>query len=203
MGGDLTVESRPGEGSRFTLWLPASSPASGSLDSRIRVGAVDRVEPWPEGLADVGRILQARLASIVASFARRLRADPQTPLAAGMSDAALLDHAPVFVADLAGIMMKLDRSAGDAAVLREAGDLQGIIAAKHGADRARRGWTASALRREFEILQREIARVIRESVPPSDLGGVLGILDRLIEGARRASLRSLRAASAGDAPAAS
>jgi signal transduction histidine kinase len=38
-GGDLSVKSEVGEGSRFTLWIPAVTPATGRIDPNIRVGA--------------------------------------------------------------------------------------------------------------------------------------------------------------------
>jgi signal transduction histidine kinase len=41
MDGDLTVESTLGEGSRFTLWLPAAQGAAGD-DGEPRLGAPER-----------------------------------------------------------------------------------------------------------------------------------------------------------------
>jgi signal transduction histidine kinase len=54
MGGDLTVESREGEGSRFTLWLPApTGPVTGPRDDgRVRSGAVATAGPGPARRAE-------------------------------------------------------------------------------------------------------------------------------------------------------
>jgi signal transduction histidine kinase len=64
MGGDLTVTSREGKGSCFTLWLPAVTPETGSLDPMIRVSARTPPEDGAggsdgmgEGFAGAGHIL--------------------------------------------------------------------------------------------------------------------------------------------------
>jgi signal transduction histidine kinase len=43
MGGDLTVESVQGEGSRFTLWLPAGEQSSVARSDAPRVQGTNRV----------------------------------------------------------------------------------------------------------------------------------------------------------------
>jgi hypothetical protein len=202
MGGDLTAWSEKGRGSAFSLWLPAAAPVSGSLDPAIQVGAGGG--PGPRGVREAGDALRDGLSMVVEGFAARVRDDPLLRDCPGVADGEVLEQTPVLVADLASSLVRLARAGGAGDLLREGSEVQRIVADEHGADRARRGWTAEALHREFTLLREALEPVVRgatHGVPRADAEAVRRILGRLLGHAHEASLRSLRAASVATGPA--
>jgi signal transduction histidine kinase len=195
MGGDLTVDSEKGNGSTFTLWLPIA-PSAASREGAVPVGAAERVEAAPAGVFEVGALAHRRVLPISEAFCRRVRG-ALAEETESMDDGEILDHAPIFISDLAGQLMKLGRDGIETANLREATEVQCLIAKEHGADRARRGWTAHALEREFEILRHALLELVGEGAgePHSiDAPAVTAVIDRLVRSSRSESLRSFRAA---------
>jgi hypothetical protein len=181
MGGELTAWSAPGEGSRFTLWLPTSAPLA---EAEADLG------PSP-ALSAVGKQLQAEVDAVVEAFRKRLRGDAQVPLAAGLQDVELEDHVPSFLADIAQSLVILGETGGDPDLMRDGSDLQRLIAERHGAQRARFSWTEDALRREFAVLREEVeASARRGSVP--DPEPAIVVLRRLMDRACEISVRGLR-----------
>jgi hypothetical protein len=69
-----------------------------------------------------------------------------------------------------------------------------LVAERHGAQRARLGWTGDALRREWRILGEEIERAIRrraKNVDESALDEGLMIIARFIDQGIELSLRAM------------
>jgi signal transduction histidine kinase len=194
MGGDLTVRSREGEGSCFTLWLPAGAAVAGEPDPTIRVGAAGDMGARPEGLMHAGAALQTEAATIIREFARNLRADPDLSGFPEIDEGDILEHAPVLVAGLASLMIKLGRSGGEPSGLWSGNEVQRLVAEEHGANRARHGWAVDSLHREFAILRKEIERAIRGAFVSStqDADGVIDVVDRLLAEAEDASLIGFR-----------
>jgi hypothetical protein len=201
MGGDLTVRSRLGEGSCFTLWLPAPPegavrPAAPGREASATpaVVAAAALAPEPE-LASVGRALFGEIDAVVERLVARLRSDAQLPFAATLTDVQLQDHIPTFLADVAQSFVILRSTAGASAeLLRDGSDIQQGISERHGAQRLRLGWTEAAVAREFALLREEVnAALARRSTSGSAATrDAHELVDRFIQQAERASLRGLR-----------
>jgi hypothetical protein len=214
MGGDLVAESRVGEGSAFTLWLPAAgavrAPARAAANGAAPGSATLPKRRRSVGLGAVGEQLSAGpMTDIMQAAADRLRADPATPMARDLTDAELEDHIAYFLADLAQALTALGEvgkgdageagEAGALALLRDGSAIQRLIAERHGALRRRLGWTEEALAREYEILREEVERVLRRSAPVGAehaLAESRLVIRQLLERAEAISRRGFREASA-------
>jgi len=161
MRGDVTVESTVGDGSTFTLWVPADvdvhasshadgNPVAAPLPSRTR------------GLAAVGDGLMHEIEHILDAFVARLRTEPSMPAAPTLKYSQLADHVGAMLADIAAALVALEDSEGaPTMLLADTADLQRFIADRHGSQRARLGWSVEALARENVVLQDEVERAIR------------------------------------------
>jgi signal transduction histidine kinase len=196
MGGDLTVRSRVGHGSVFTLWLPLPPDAA---QTAVEAAAVAARLAAPRSL--VTERLQSALSEVVSATTSRLRDDPAVPLARAMSQVELEDHIASFVADLAQAFAILDEAEADRVrLIRDGTNIQRIISEQHGRQRRLVGWTEEALRREFEILGTEVEHAVRHAelpgAPAAELPGVddqLPILRLMLREAEEISVRGYHA----------
>jgi|tagenome__1003787_1003787.scaffolds.fasta_scaffold20955405_2 PAS domain S-box-containing protein len=203
MGGDVTVRSTPEKGSVFTLWLPG--------------GSVDQVHPRPgwrgtadegprlRGLADIGELLLREVETILEAMTVRIREDGDMPGAKTLKFSQLVDHYPSFLADLGGMLITIEEGGGQpSALIADGTEIQRIVSEKHGAQRARLGWSADDISREYAILRDELGRTIRRrarAIPDSAVDEGLAILGRVLEQAEESSLRGyhrVRAAARND-----
>ncbi|MBB4636595.1 ATP-binding protein [Longimicrobium terrae] len=208
MGGDLTVQSVLGEGSRFVLWLP--TPEGVHAQAELQGGAAGAAAPtsgadeapgdvWfsgsPEitGLAEIGHLLARGADALSRRFGERLRGDPALPHAREMNRVQLEDHVATFLLETGKMLIILDEGHGDPELMQDGTSIQRVISERHGEQRRRLGWTADHLRREFALLRAEVHALVEreaEGRTAVELAGALKVLQRLLD---RAELRGLRA----------
>jgi signal transduction histidine kinase len=163
MGGELTVDSAPGQGSRFTLWLPTTGAAREGM-ARADASA------WPAepgaipGLGELGRKLADCADDIIRRLAERLRMELDVPGIERMSRTQLEDHLATYLMDLAQMMVTLDEEGGDPSLLRDGEHIQRLLSWKHADQRLRLGWSAGQMRREHALLVEEVESALRDAV---------------------------------------
>jgi PAS domain S-box-containing protein len=203
MGGDLTAESVQGEGSRFTLWLPAASEEA-IPGTRRPVGSGHRADAPADrpasfaqasNLAVVARALVAEMSGILDRFVARLRSDPSAfPGIDRMTDVQVQDHVRTWITEVAQGMMILQSADGDASeLMRDGTEIQRVISDRHGAQRYRLGWTEGALTGEFSVLRGVIEEALSSYVAAGQVTqAARSVLARFIDQAEEISVRGLR-----------
>jgi len=201
----VTARSQLGEGSRFTLWLPAASEpaettASAVTDTRrwapAAAAAAARIGGDP-GLAELGHRLLDRTGQIVHAFVARLRTEPLIPNARTLTDVQLEDHVATFLTNVAQSLIILDGAADEPVEpMRDSSEIQRVIADRHGAQRYRFGWTEEAVTREFALLREEVERGLAFGASPGSPATheAQALLARFVEQSARLSVRALQAA---------
>jgi len=191
MRGDITVRSTIGAGSTFTLWLPAASLEPAGLARRDP--AMESLAGRHHGFAQVGETLFRELSPLLSALASRVRNECAQPGARSLKYSQLADHLGAYLADLASVLIAVEESGGEpSSVLADAVEIHRLVAARHGAQRARLGWTADGIRCEYRLLREEIDRVLGNDRlgADSNTDAALAVIGRLLEQAEQTSLQA-------------
>ena len=215
MGCKVKVRSRPGEGSTFTLWLPAPLPSARAprptppeslLATRRANGGGDGVadafvmEGWYRSIGALGSALASDIESVAQHLAARLRADGSLPNMRTLPEAQLRDHVTTTIAEIAHVLTVLGETEGRAPeLLRDGSEILRVVAELHGAQRHRLGWGEPHFAQESELLFAEIVTTLRRAsiagaLPGDALTLATALVQRLLEQSRQTSLRSFRVA---------
>ena len=193
MSGDLTVRSELTKGSAFTLWLPAAQVPE-ARDTPAVTGTPGAGASSPE-LADVGYVLSQNVDDVVDCFVARLRAERIIASAESLRFSQLADHTAAYVADVATLLIALGEGRGEpSSLVADGSEIQQVVADRHGAQRARLGWSRETLSREWRILGEEIERVVRgraRGVSEAAVAEAVTLIARLITHAEERSARTL------------
>jgi hypothetical protein len=149
------------------------------------------------GLAELGAHLRDHVEDVLDAFIARLRSELAVPGAQRRDRAELEDHAVTMLSNLAQSLVAIEATGGlESELLKDGGEIQHVIAQLHGRQRHRLGWSEAALDREYEILDEEIATLVRRHVPEEhgDVSTALEVLHRLVARAAETSARALRQA---------
>jgi hypothetical protein len=197
MGGDLTVKSKVGEGSTFTLWLPADLSARDVEPAPTIAGQPVTPQLEVEGLGDVGMVLLNSIERTVEKVVDRMVSDPSVSAAAGLKFSQLADHLAALLADVGSALVVMEEAKGaHSATLADAVEIQRLISELHGAQRQRLGWSEPVLRREFMILREELERLVRSASQfgePLPVDDGISVIGRFLDQAEYIAVRALNA----------
>ena len=195
MGGDLVVTSKLGEGSTFTLSLPADAGIRTAESPKPIAGEPAPAPRSVAGFARVGRALLGSMDETVETLVERIRNDTSLGVAAGLKFSQVADHLPTLLADIAGALIMLEELRGQPSLLlADATEIQRLVSDRHGIQRRMLGWSESALRREFMIVREEIGRVIHnashaEDPLPADDG--IAVIGRFLDQAEYVAVKAV------------
>jgi hypothetical protein len=153
----------------------------------------------------VADAILGELERILHAYVARLRTDPGTPSARAGDEAQVEDHVASFLGNLAGTLPSLGDAAPEpAADVQDGAAIQRVVAERHGAQRARLGWSEGEVRREYAILREELTaavqrRAARDRAGPAseaarrEAARALAVLTEYLALAERVSLVGYRA----------
>ena len=195
MHGDITLRTRLGRGSTFTLWLPEALATEGATTVPAPASpTLSGHDPRVRGLGDVGDALLRELEPVLDAYVDRLRVESTATAAPLLSFAQLADHAAALISDIATALTVLEDSQGQPTPLLEDGAaIRRLVAERHGRQRALLGWTDAALRQEAALLREEIQHCIRNCAARDEalIAEANAVVTGMLDEAERISCQAL------------
>jgi signal transduction histidine kinase len=218
MGGEITVASTVGEGSTFTLWIPAperrASPRTttpAEVDPAQRRSTVQHrgangapLDPAQErrrwSLERIAEGLLNQVRPILRTWSEELRQDDSMPATNQLSSQQLEIHAATLITDIALTLRVFGQATDDLSELvRDGTTILRAIAEQHGAQRYRLGWSESAVEREMRLLEETTIAAVRRLAGADRAAGEEAVLvvGQFIQQATRLSLGAHRMTAGG------
>jgi len=194
MSGDITVQSKVGSGSTFTLWLRGA--ASEDRPTPTAEHPVhDGIEPADsEAVKALASKLLSRIDVISVRYVERLRKERDVPDLSSVSEPYVRDHSDTLIAEIvraATLLAETKGRAGD--LLRDGAEIQRLLAELHGAQRYRLGWTEAEIARDVDALSAEIAKTIRSlDADAAAASFVSDVVEKILEQWKQTSIRGYR-----------
>ena len=192
MKGDLSVQSTPGGGSTFSLWLPDASTAAN--ESARWQQESPELAARLLGLGDVGKLLIAELDHILDAFVTRLRAEQVTEGIERLRFAEVTDHLGTFVADLGVMLAAVEEGRGElSSVVTDSTPIQAAVAERHGIQRARLGWNVVGVEREWSLLREIMCETVQRhgrKIPEPARNEAFVMMERVTQQAAETSVRA-------------
>ena len=147
-------------------------------------------------LTRVGHYLSASAHQVVRSFTERLRVDPAIPQARSRTRSELEDHMATLLTDLAQTLVLVQEDGIESeAIARDGGDVQRLLADRHGRQRRTLGWSEEGLARDYQILREEVEAVLQgahEIATEDTIREAIPIVVRLLQRAQDVSVAAYR-----------
>jgi hypothetical protein len=215
MGGEITVASAVGEGSIFTLWIPAperrASPRTTTPTedptqrraSNLRP-AGSPLDPAQErrrwSLERIAEGLLNQVRPILRTWGEEIRRDESMPATDALTSQQLEIHAATLITDIALTLRVFGQATDDLSELvRDGTTILRAIAEQHGAQRYRLGWSEAAVEREMRLLEDTTIAAVRRLAGADQAAGEEAVLvvGQFIQQATRLSLGAHRMAAGG------